>query len=99
MYDMTKIPKRTWEIVFVDGRKLSILPPKIKNRNEMVELLNDKEDYLLSLAKCVSMIASNNKDGITILQEEVNELLDEEEMTDFVDNFTNWLTGVVSEKN
>lgn len=97
MYDMTKITKRVFNLKFVDGRELHIFSPKLIAKNKIVELIN--ENTLLSLSECAILILNNNEEKIAFTVDEIQKLLNEDELIDFIDQYTTWLTEELNSKN
>lgn len=93
MYDMTSFIDKTWDITFVDGKKLHILPPKIKDKEKLSKYAAESEDYVANLIKCLLFIINNNKEMKVYNEDKIKELLTEEQLVNFVDNYINWISG------
>ncbi len=99
MYDMTKLREKTFDFIFIDGREIHVFSPTLKARNEIISLFQDTNNYVENLPKAISKIISNNREKIDFSSEEITEKLTENEMTDLIDHFTNWLNSEMNEKN
>lgn len=97
MYDMTKLVSRTWEITFLDGEKLHILPWKIKDKIQCN--VYAKENTLEALINCAMIIINNNKEQKAYSKEQIEKLFDEDLLADFVEKYTNWVSEISDEKN
>lgn len=91
MYDMTNFIDKTWDITFVDGEKLHILPPKMKDKEKLSKYATESDDYIANLIKCILLIINNNKENKVYNEDNIKELLTEEQLVDFVDNYVIWL--------
>lgn len=101
MYDMTEFLNKTWEIKFIDGNMLHILPPKVKEQYKLNEIseTNNKKDYLKNLIKCLAIIINNNIEKINYNEEQLEDLLSENEVLDFFQNYNSWLNKRLDSKN
>lgn len=97
MYDMTKIINRTWEIIFIDGEKLHILLPTIEEKMHLSEL--GEESTINSLIKAVECIVNRNKEQKVYSEEYLRKIMTEDNIIDFISNYTNWIEEVSDEKN
>lgn len=91
MYDMTNFIDKTWDITFVDEEKLHILPPKMKDKEKLSKYATESDDYIANLIKCILLIINNNKENKVYNEDNIKELLTEEQLVDFVDNYVIWL--------
>lgn len=101
MYDMTKFSSANWEMKFVDGTVLHILPPKLINRYKLVAIIEDinDENYSETLLECTLLILNNNKENIVYDKEKIKSLLSEDNMIDLISHFTDWLNEEADSKN
>lgn len=100
MYDMVNILSETWEVKFIDGNILHILPPKLIDRYKINDYINNVEkDYQSCMVKCISTIINNNKEKLVYNENKLKELLTEEDMIDFIDHFNRWISEVLDKKN
>lgn len=92
MYDMACFLNDVWNITFLDGKKLSINPPKIKDRYKLAEFANN-ENIFKGLIAAATMIINNNKENITYTSEELENLFTEKSLNDFMDKYNKWIDG------
>lgn len=92
MYDMTNFLNDVWNITFLDGNKLTIKPPKIKDRYKLAECskINDAYKGLIAAA---TIILNNNKENITYTEENLEELFTEKSLNDFIDKYYEWINN------
>lgn len=106
MYDMTKynvdnITSKTWEVKFIDGTLLHILPLSLKETYKIMNCIKaiNPENYVLNLQDFALTIINNNREKISYTKEQISSLLNEELMMDLILNYTEWITNELDEKN
>lgn len=90
MYDMTCFLNDVWEITFLDGNKLSINPPKMKKRYELMKCAKT-ENIFEGLIQAAYIIINNNKEGITYTKDELEDLFTEKSLYNFMDEYNKWI--------
>lgn len=90
MYDMSIFLNDVWNITFLDGNKLTINPPKIKDRYKLAECSKNDNVYKGLIAAAV-LILNNNKENITYTEEQLEDLFTEKSLNDFIDNYYKWI--------
>lgn len=96
MYDMTHFINDLWNITFLDGKNLSIMPPKIKDRYRLAECAKNENVYK-GLIEAVTIIINNNKEKIIYTEADLEELFTERSLNDFMDKYNTWIDS--EEKN
>lgn len=97
MYNMKELIISTFEMTFIDGNVLHIPAPKVKDRYILSKLIS--KSTLNDLIEAVCIIINYNQENIKYSKEELEEILTEFQATNFIDNYSDWLTGASNQKN
>lgn len=89
MYKLNVVSARFYEVQLPGGKVLHLEQPKLK----VLRKIEDSGESVQELAESVSMILSKNREHVKISPAEVMEMLDLDQCSDFLDDFTDWLTG------
>lgn len=93
MYRSEKSVKGTFRVELESDEKryeLSLFSPKLRSLKNFSKLDEASEDAVDKTAECVSEFLSHNKEGIKVSTEEVLDIFDFEDMTEFLNDFFGW---------
>ena len=96
MFNMKEFINRTFELTLTNGTVLNVYAPKVKYRYEISNLISkiENESSLDNLISAVLKIINFNLE-----KEEIEEMCTEDMLISFINSYSNWLIGVVDEKN
>jgi len=93
MYRSEKSVKGTFRVELESDEKryeLSLFSPKLRSLKKFSKLDDASEDAMDETAECISEFLSHNRDGIKVSAEEVLDIFDFEDMTEFLNDFFSW---------
>lgn len=104
MFDMRQLVTRYFEIIFPDGKRVEVEPPKLKVLKRIMSIAkiddDEMDDSALSkLSEACSMAMSKNKSGVVISPDYLEDQLDISQLQGLLEAYFDWVQDINSAKN
>jgi phenylpyruvate tautomerase PptA (4-oxalocrotonate tautomerase family) len=99
MLDLTKIPRRYFEIKLKDERIINVECPKLKVFRKIIEITEGGKDTIEELSEALAMALNKNKEGVKITSDYIEDSFDYDDIVEVLTQYFDWVKNLKSLPN